>query len=155
MSKTTHLLNETGLYFVTTDTGNDTPFFKDPRKCLILQQTVLFQRRKGRINLYAFVVMPNHLHIILATANNFPLSRTIQSIKGFSAYTINRQNGTTHQIWQKGYYEHGIRNEQDFMEKYNYIANNPARKGLSDRIDNYPWSSFYKDKTFEIDKIVF
>ena len=41
------------------------------------------------------------------------------------------------------------------MEKYNYIANNPARKGLSDRIDNYPWSSFYKDKTFEIDKIVF
>jgi REP element-mobilizing transposase RayT len=88
----------------------------------------------------AFVIMPNHVHGIVAVgAKNFsplrsPLragtSRTIGSvIRGFKIGVTKwmRQNGLIHEVWQRNYYEHIIRNDESLNRIRQYILDNPAR----------------------------
>ena len=69
-----------------------------------------------------YVIMPNHVHLLLrfTEEDNPKLGRIIQQLKGF----VSKQCGQT--IWQEKYYDHVIRDEADYLIKYQYIENNPA-----------------------------
>ena len=71
----------------------------------------------------AYVIMPNHVHLLVRfTENCCPkLGQIIQQLKG----AVTKQCGTP--IWQEKYYDHVIRDEADYMTKYQYIQNNPAK----------------------------
>ena len=70
-----------------------------------------------------YVIMPNHVHLLLRfTEENSPkLGRIIQQLKGF----VKKHCGQT--IWQDKYYDHVIRDENDYLIKAQYIENNPAK----------------------------
>lgn len=70
-----------------------------------------------------YVIMPNHIHILLQLTGrgNPKLGRIIQQLKGF----VTKQSGTP--VWQEKYYDHIIRDEQDYMTKAQYIQNNPGK----------------------------
>lgn len=70
-----------------------------------------------------YVIMPNHIHILLQlTEADCPrLERIIQQFKGY----VTKQCGKS--IWQDKYYDHVIRDENDYLTKYQYIENNPAK----------------------------
>ena len=73
--------------------------------------------------LHRYVVMPNHVHILLGISSdreNISLSAIIMQTKR----TISKSTGS---IWQKSYYDHIIRVPQDFQTKYNYIESNPGK----------------------------
>jgi REP element-mobilizing transposase RayT len=101
----------------------------------------VYPRYNFKIN--GFVIMPNHLHIILVTQNN-NLSEIIHDIKGNVATKMFKkglyQSGGP--IWQRSFYDHVIRNEKDLIEKLNYIHSNPLRAGLVEEIAEYKHSSF-------------
>jgi putative transposase len=83
------------------------------------------------IDLDEFVVMPNHVHGIIVLADR-PRSRhgipeIVRGFKTFSARSVNEIQGTRGALWQRGYYEHVIRNETALNRVRGYIANNPAR----------------------------
>lgn len=87
-------------------------------------------RRYRGVNLDAFVVMPNHVHGIIWLTNltRHPLSEIVRRFKARTARRINeRRRSTGTPVWQRDYYEHIIRDENDLGRIRQYIADNPAK----------------------------
>jgi putative transposase len=102
--------------------------------------TLFRYRDAGRFLLHAFVVMPDHVHVILTPAKDYTIERCAQLIKGgFSFAARKDQPG---EIWQNGYYAHRVTDGDDLACQLLYIANNPIRKKYTDyphihTTDNY------------------
>ena len=86
----------------------------------------------------AFVVMPDHLHWLVQLNSDRSLSVIVNKVKSQSARHVNmllRQSG---RVWQKGYFDRAIRQEDDIAAVARYIVANPLRRGLVRRIGDYP-----------------
>jgi REP element-mobilizing transposase RayT len=91
-----------------------------------------------------FVVMPDHFHWLFTLGNQETLSNVMKVVKGRSAQLINRQQGSSGGIWQKGFYDRCIRRESDLRSITRYIIANPLRAGLVNNIKQYPhWDCIY------------
>ena len=98
--------------------------------------------REQLIKSNTFVIMPNHIHWLLQLSDSVTLSEVIRSFKGRSA-TVYRQFGRQ-KLWQKGFYDHLIRNTEDLNSCARYIVANPLRANLIKNIADYPyWDSIY------------
>ncbi len=111
-------------------------------------------RRKFRLSVYGYVVMPEHVHLLLSEPAGAPLCDAIKSLKQGVARHLTgecafgaplkrgfRLSGIQH-FWQKRYYDFNVRNEHQFREKLRYIHRNPVRRGLCQRPEDWMWSSF-------------
>lgn len=79
-----------------------------------------------RYLLHAYVIMPNHVHLLLSPISEHTLAETIGSIKRFTATAINKMLGTTGPVWQREMFDRLVRNEQEFERYVRYIQANPA-----------------------------
>jgi putative transposase len=100
--------------------------------------------------LYAAVIMPDHVHVLaqplsLPTGGTFDLAEILHSIKRFSAREINQRRGVQGPLWQDERFDRIVRDEAEFLEKWQYIRNNPAKAALADIPEEYPW--LYEVKT--------
>lgn len=94
----------------------------------------------GRFQLHAYVVMPNHVHILLDPY--VPLAKISGPLKGVAACDINARLGRTGKpLWQDESFDHWIRNSAEFERIRHYIEWNPVRAGLVDRPEDWEWSS--------------
>ena len=94
----------------------------------------------GHYDLGAFVVMANHVHILLLP--KISPSRLLQSMKGFTARQANLiLNRTGEPFWQAESYDHWVRNEPEYFRIAAYIENNPVKAGLVERAEDFSWSS--------------
>ncbi|KPJ48542.1 MAG: hypothetical protein AMJ41_04700 [candidate division Zixibacteria bacterium DG_27] len=129
------------IYFVTSKTHGNRKFFANKRSAPILLNCIDNFRKEGRYLLLAFVIMPDHLHIILKPNAKENISKIMHSIKRGSSRLINQMLNRNGPLWQSGFYEQIIRNEKEFWEKVNYIYNNPLKAGLVESPEDYPYSS--------------
>ncbi len=90
-----------------------------------------------RYNLLAYVIMPDHVHVLVDPLENHMLHNTIQSWKSFTANTLQRQFGRTGSLWLNEYFDRIVRDEEEFVEKAQYILNNPAKRWPE--IEDYEW----------------
>ncbi len=132
-------------YFVTTNTFKGRPLFADRRFAEIVVEAIQFLRRCNRIYVFAWVVMPDHFHLIVMPRGGHALPRIMHSIKSYTAKEVNRVLGRKGKIWQDNYYEHGIRGRRDLKAKLRYTLENPVRAGLTETIEDYPYSSVHFD----------
>src|SRR5438270_8968529 len=96
-------------------------------------------RRSYRLHVYGYVVMPEHVHILLSEPQQGTLADALKSLKqGVSRRLI----GHAEHFWQKRYYDFNIRNYAQFVEKLRYIHRNPVTRGLCERPEDWQWSSF-------------
>jgi len=89
----------------------------------------------------AWVVMPDHIHVLLELGDKEPLSLVVQRIKSLVAVAINQQRNLRQPVWQRGYFDHAIRSDEDIRPAARYIVNNPIRAGLAVNIGDYPYWS--------------
>jgi len=87
---------------------------------------------------FAFCLMPDHLHLLLAPKES-DLIDLINRWKSFSANLV-RRNGLIGPCWQRGFYDHALRKEEDIRNTAEYIVNNPVRSGLVKGWGEYPFS---------------
>ena len=92
-----------------------------------------------RYELYAWCVMPNHVHVVFRPFDGFALADILHSWKSFSAQRINKNLGTHGGLWQREYFDHLLRNEPQFARAIQYVASNPIRAGLKD----WKWMGVY------------
>jgi AICAR transformylase/IMP cyclohydrolase PurH/REP element-mobilizing transposase RayT len=99
-----------------------------------------------RLDLLAAVVMPDHVHVLLApreiegrTGEYHNLSALLQSIKAFSGREISQGRGGVGQVWTRESFDRWIRSEDDLIEKYRYLAENVVKEGLADTPAEYRW----------------
>ncbi len=118
----------------------DTPAMRDLFVSM-LEQT----RRRFSFRVYGFVVMPEHVHLLVSEPGRAQLSNAIQSLKiavaKRSAGTRNL-HGERAPLWYRRYYDRNIRSYSDFVEKLRYIHFNPVKRGLCDGPEQWEWSSF-------------
>jgi len=92
--------------------------------------------------LHAFVVMANHVHVLLTPL--VPAPKLLRSVKGFSAREANKVLGRTGEpFWQSESYDRWVRNDVEFGRIERYIVENPVRAGLVSAPGEYRWSSAY------------
>ena len=74
--------------------------------------------------------MPEHVHLLLTPANNVTLEHAIQLIKGGYSHALGGVLGRKREIWERGFTDHRIRDDQDFVNHRDYIHRNPVERGL-------------------------
>jgi putative transposase len=114
----------------------------DSARDIVLRHCLHDQGTKAVI--HAVVVMPDHVHLLLtplrdADRNLVSLVGIVQAIKGASAHSLNRALGRSGPVWQEESFDHVLRSEASFSEKLEYIRQNPVRRGLVTRPEDYPW----------------
>ncbi len=97
------------------------------------------------LRVYGFVVMPDHVHLLVSEPERGLLANAVQSLKIASAKRTSawrRLDDLCSPLWQKRYYDFNIRDHGQFVEKLRYIHRNPVRRGLAENPDDWLWSSF-------------
>lgn len=125
---------------VTTVAVDREPIFKDSKSADIVLEAILFGKRQGWYSLLSFVIMPDHMHLIIAPQDK-DISECMKSIKGFSAKQINEISGRSGPIWQSGFYDYILDSEEKVLSRIKYIEDNPVRKGIVRKSEDYNWSS--------------
>ncbi len=100
---------------------------------------LLRYREQMRYALHEFVIMPDHLHLLLTPGADISLERALQLIKGGFSYRLRKAK--TGLIWQESFTNHRIRDEHDYERHAGYIRMNPVRARLVERPEMYPYSS--------------
>jgi len=96
---------------------------------------------RGVYQLHEFVIMPNHIHLLLTPSQTNSLERAIQYVKGGSSHRIHKAHGSRMEIWQPGFHDWTVRDPDDWREKVGYIHNNPVRAKLVGTPEAWPYSS--------------
>ena len=114
------------IFFVTSvPWGRRTLFESEPAARLLLD-TVFSYRERGIFELYEFVIMPDHIHLLLAPKSTVALERAMQFIKGGYSHRFMKQTGSRMEIWQPSFTNHRIRDWTDFQKHRRYIHLNPV-----------------------------
>jgi len=94
----------------------------------------------GRYTLHAFVVMPNHVHLLVSP--QIPLPQLTKTLKSFTAKQANQLlSRTGNPFWQEESYDHLVRDSAEWARIKWYIEQNPVRAGLVEQAGQYRWSS--------------
>src|SRR5947199_5572396 len=136
-----HLQKADAALFVTFCTGARLPLPEVARD-LIVEHC---RREDGkRVTLCAFVVMPDHVHLLLLPLRNengwpFPLVDILQCMKGATAHRINALLHRSGPVWEEESFDHVLRSNESLKEKCEYIRQNPVRAGLVQKPEEYRW----------------
>lgn len=128
-------------YFVTSVTCERRPLFKDRLAAELLLNIFLYHKFACHYRIYGFVIMPDHFHIVMQPYGEMDLSAVIRRIKGNFTRFYNLHTGISGPVWQKGFYDRGIRGRQELIHTLEYIHNNPVRNGLVTEPGRYEFSS--------------
>ncbi len=120
------LFSPPGTYFLTFSTWRHRRLFVVENYARLLLQTLDHYRREGRYLLHAFVLMPDHVHLLLTPAQDVTIERAVQLIKGAYSHELGTLIGRGSEIWQRGFTDHRVRDAQDFVHHWNYIHQNPV-----------------------------
>src|SRR5437588_3306006 len=134
--KPTRLISPPGTYFVTFSTFQRRRFFVVESYARLFLRTLYGYRRQGRFDLYAFVLMPDHVHLLFTPAQDVTLERAVQLVKGGYSHAVGVEI-SRREIWQKGFTDHRIRDAQDFAGHRVYIHQNPVMGRLVERAEEY------------------
>lgn len=113
------------------DAGHGTCLLRQPELRQIVTGALAFFDGQ-RYELGDWVVMPNHVHVLFRPLHNHHLPDIIHSWKSFTAKAINKRTGKTGILWQEDYWDRLVRNERHLEACRRYIAENPAKAGLSE-----------------------
>ncbi len=107
---------------------------KDFRGAETVANAIRFHDGK-RYRLFAWCVMPNHVHVAFKILPANELAEILHSWKSFTAKQINRITNQSGIVWAREYYDHLVRNQEELGRVIRYIERNPEKAGLKD----WPW----------------
>jgi putative transposase len=137
------LISPHGTYFITFSTWQRRRLFAVENFVRLFLKTLYRYRREGRFQLHAFVVMPEHVHLLITSAANVTLEHAIQLIKGGYSHALGEILGRKREIWQRGFTDHRIRDQHDYFCHLVYIHQNPVARGLVTDPPEYRYASAF------------
>jgi putative transposase len=128
-------------FFVTSVTWGRRSLFQSERAASMFLDTLFTYRERGVFHLYEFVVMSDHIHLLLAPNPTLALERAMQFIKGGYSHRFMKETGSRMEIWQRSFTNHRIHDSTDFEKHRRYIHLNPVRAGFVESPKDYLYSS--------------
>ena len=126
------------IYHITSTTINREPIFQELQAARCLINMLRDAELQQRAYTLAFMVMPDHFHWLMQLGETQLLSQIVRSVKARTSHRLGRA------IWQKGFYDHALRKDEDIQSAARYIIANPLRAGLVQHIGDYPhWDAIW------------
>jgi putative transposase len=103
-----------------------------------------------KFKLHDFVIMPDHVHLLLTVEDDMTIEKAMQLVKGRFSFRLGKEFGLKGEVWQRGFSEEQVIGDASFIKHRIYIANNPIKAGLVDAAEKYPFcfESLARKKAF-------
>lgn len=146
-------------YFLTASIVDGIPLFAIPEITQFILNSLQFLNESRDVNIYAYVIMVNHIHFI---AHNDNLTKNLQNFKSYTARRtidflknghyhrllkqllrakLEHKSQSTYQVWQEGFHPKQITTSEMMIQKIEYIHNNPVKRGYVDLPEDWRYSS--------------
>ncbi|MCI0330854.1 MAG: transposase [candidate division Zixibacteria bacterium] len=127
--------------FITTSIFQKKPIFEDPSHCQALSTLIFDLRDEHNVKVLSFVIMPDHMHLVLFAQKQKEISRYMQALKRRSARIINFARKSQGSVWLHRYFDRALRSERELKNAIEYVHYNPVKAGMVSEPDGYPYSS--------------
>ncbi|MEH3021220.1 MAG: transposase [Pseudomonas oryzihabitans] len=127
------------LYLLTSTTVERQPLLSDFHLACAAARAFNDPRLLDDARLLAWVLMPDHVHWLIALGERFSLDELVLRLKSASARRVNAVRRTQGALWAPAYHDHALRAEEDVQAVARYIVVNPVRAGLVRRVGDYPF----------------
>jgi putative transposase len=125
------------LHFITFSCSGRRPFLATPTVRNIFERSLETMRVRYHFVILGYIVMPEHVHLLVGEPKNAPLSKAIQALK--LSVAVQRSQRP---FWQARYYDFNVFTNAKRVEKLKYMHRNPVARGLVAEPDAWAWSSF-------------
>jgi putative transposase len=132
------------LHFLTFSCHNRLPYFAGPETCGLFERALESIRRRYVFFVFGYVVMPEHVHLLVSEPKRATLDHAIQALKT----SVSKQS-EHRPFWLARYYDFNIHSEEKRIEKLRYLHRNPVTRGLVAEPVDWKWSSFHHHLTGE------
>ena len=126
------------VYAITSVIRGRRPLLTDGRHASVVMREFARCEEECRVDNVAWVVMPDHIHWLFRLREG-AIAASVQAFKSRTARGINDLRASSGPVWQAGYYDHRIRDEEDLAVQARYLIANPLRGGLVARLADYPY----------------
>lgn len=133
----THISAPSRLFFATTNTFMGRFLLQSDRNATLLIDVLRGCVKAGKFRVLDFVIMPNHVHLIIEVRSGMSIELAMQLIKGGFSYRIRKETGYLGEVWQKGYSEARIIDDDSLAHHRRYIEQNPVKAGLVSATGEY------------------
>ena len=137
-------------YFVTANVLERKCLFHVEKIARLFIEVLLDYRTRKKYLLHEFVVMPDHLHLII-TPTGIPLERAMQFVKGGFSFQFNKGLKLKREPWQPSFVDRRIRDSLEYQRFQDYIWQNPVKRFLAKTPQEYPYSS--ANPAFKLDPV--
>jgi len=133
------------IYLLTSATWQRRPVFADQALGRVVVAAMAHYEAAGQVDSLAFVVMPEHFHWLVSLGAGMTLAKLMGGLKGYTLRRIMplvRARYPQDPLWQEGYHDHALRQDEDVCQAATYVVANPLRAGLVQNLADYPlWGS--------------
>lgn len=133
-------------HFITFSCFHRLPHLNNDHARTTFEEVLERVRKRHQFFLFGYVIMPEHVHLLLTEPKLQKLSTTMSSLKGATSKLL---KGSRKQFWQVRYYDFNVLTDKKRIEKLRYIHRNPVERGLVEKPEDWPWSSFRHWRTGE------
>jgi putative transposase len=113
------------------------------RNAMLLIDVLRSNVKARRFVIHDFVVMPDHLHLLITVHADMTIERAMQLIKGGFSYRLKKEFGYTGEVWQRGFSEMRVNDREGCLQHREYVAENPVKAGLATSSDEFPYCYSY------------
>jgi putative transposase len=140
------ILSPSRTFFVTTKTSMGRALLQSERNATLLIDVLRSYATARKFRLHDFVVMSNHLHLLITVGGDITIEKAMQFIKGGFSFRLRKEFGYLGEVWQRGFSEVRVDDRQSFLRYRDYIAQNPVKTGLADSPEMFPYCFTYLAK---------
>ncbi len=128
-------------YYISIFTYRKQPVFQDKYACELLLNVLTYNKYALDYLVYAFVIMPDHLHIVFHPCK-VPISQVVRKNMGNFTRYYQKYTGRNQPVWEQDYYELQVKDYPGLQKIREHIHTNPLRNGLENEIGTYYYSSY-------------
>ena len=140
------ILRPARTFFVTTKTSMGRRLLQTERKAGLLIDVLRSLVAERAFELHDFVIMPDHVHLLLTVSDDKTVEKAMQLVKGRFSFRLRKEFGAEGEVWQRGFSEVQVMNRESFETHRKYIAENPVKAGLVHSPERYPFCYGYLAK---------
>jgi putative transposase len=134
-----NILNPSRIFFATTKTSMGKRALQSERNAGLLIDVLRSLVAERRFQLHDFVIMPDHVHLLIEVDGDMTIEKSMQLIKGRFSHRLSHEFSYKGDVWQRGFTEVQVLNKQNFEAHRAYIAENPIKAGLAESTEEYPF----------------
>jgi putative transposase len=144
-----NVIADSRTFFITSATFGRRPLLQSDRSAQLLLRVLYEYRAQRRYRLHEFVIMTDHIHLLITVDAGTTIERAVQFIKGGFAFRAGKELGIRACVWQKGFSDSRVSDAAAFAQVRNYIHQNPVALGLTTSPELYQYCSAHP--AFQLD----